>query len=219
MGGEVNFLASFFEDVDFTNTRIAGNLNILDGNSLRSLKMICTTISNEFRCKSSSIANGIDANSLRVVGVFALDNASIEKKIGLRMAQIGVLSFDNSRNSNSSEIWRFGEIEIDLTGLRYDRIYVAWEEYLKALKSSCRRDDTQPFYEYERSLRRIGRNDIADTVHYEGKIFESQRLQPFKLMWLLDRLKRFFTGYGVRPYNLMRVGFIFLALRELRWLS
>jgi len=89
---------------------------------------------------------------------------------------------------------------IDLRGLTYDRIKVAWPELLSQQSPY----DRQPYAQLEESLRRIGEDSRADDVYLARRRAERQRMfgNGEIFHWFMDWLYKIVGNYGVFPWPL-----------------
>jgi hypothetical protein len=124
--------------------------------------------------------------------------------LSLKDAVVGSLHFDRVLNAATApQAWPFSCTDVELSGCRYNRLSVAWRNMLNSLKHDERSfSNRQPFFELERFMRSIGRDDWADEVYYCGRASTGDRM-GFSWAWLEDRASRYLSGYGVRPRRLL----------------
>jgi hypothetical protein len=96
---------------------------------------------------------------------------------------------------------------VDLRGLHYERIGIAWAEALDRLAPY----DRQPYVRLEAHLRASAHDREADNVYWRRCHVEGRQKSLFKDTWgkLADLLYRYVCNYGVRP---VRLGFFALVL-------
>ena len=141
-----------------------------------------------------------------------LDGARFEGPLDLSSTAIGgTLHLHPERSDQLGEPAAL-PANADLRGLTYDRTDLdmedRWRQWI-ALRRGPNTFDPDPYLTLERSLRKAGRDDLADRVHYDLRRAEGQYLTGHalrarrydKVLW--NWFMRWTVGYGVRGYRLI----------------
>ena len=165
-----------------------------------------------------------DFSGCVVEGDFDCRSTSFENAWDLRGARLTTFQVDaglgHTAPNGLKEKSQQSSATVDLRGCTYERIQVYWRPFLE------RQDpfDRQPYTQFERTMRRIGRDDLADGAYYRRRQREGNTVRPWQLrpwtagFWgnLLraagDRFLRSVAGYGVRPWRMLFFVFFFPVL-------
>lgn len=105
---------------------------------------------------------------------------------------------------------------MDLSGWTYDRITVHWQSLLRLPNGRRRVEpyDRQPYVQLEKVFRQVGKDREADEVYLERMRVERKlRYEKREIGGLLRNwLYRLTLSYGVRPWQLVWVPLLLLAL-------
>ena len=164
---------------------------------------------------NSTIFNGkVKFEHAQIEEAISLKRAYFAKDVSFKYTSLGTFYFEKLHIQPN--------VKIDLRGCIYDDIdpINSWEELTE--KEHLFPYDRQPFSQLEKTLRRAGKDDIADNVYYKGRCREFSENNitlrvSFKwinrFLWLLkDGSLKLLTGYGVRVKRLLIfIGLILLA--------
>jgi uncharacterized protein YjbI with pentapeptide repeats len=104
----------------------------------------------------------------------------------------------------------------DLRGCTYDSIQADWKTLLGRFVGATNPQlyDRQPYLQLERSYRQAGRDHDADDIYLCRQLVErgQKRAAHQRGPWLKSFLHGFIANYGVRPYRLLVIPIILLAL-------
>lgn len=166
--------------------------------------------------------------------------ANFKKKVNFKFAQINgdidfketIFSSDVNFQYTSFRTINFAKSDnqfhgkIDLRGCTYDFInpISIWEQLMEHRNTY----DRQPFTQLEETLRRAGKDNLADDVYFKGRYKEFIENAKFsdndirirnpyamikRSLWLLkDMFLRFLTGYGVQVIRLLPIIIIILIV-------
>ena len=127
--------------------------------------------------------------------------------LSLRFSSIGSLRIVEEEAT-------FGNLtgKLDLLGCTYDSFSstsppgVFWKMMSRKLRSQAFLGEPfyqfsrQPYLQYEKLCRSLGQRTLAADVLFEMRSVEGQLIKPTNdpVAWLIDRLTKYVTGYGVR---------------------
>ena len=138
------------------------------------------------------------------------DNAKFTGALDLREATFATLYLSSHSDPRTeSELLPRG---IGLVGCRYEHVVLKYPDNLLLRDGKALRllegYDRQPFAQLENTLRRAGDDRAADKVYLAGRRAEGRQkpLVPRLLNWLYGAL----VNYGVRPWRLAGLAFLFV---------
>jgi hypothetical protein len=165
-----------------------------------------------FDCRKAEFEHGATFAGAELPGQVILYDLKSEDTLSFQDAKIGSLYFDRKLTKMAAEpAWPFGSIALNMTGCQYDRISVGWAAFARALHSDEHNTvDRQSYFQLEKFMRTIERNDWADEVYYRGRKAAGDRL-PLGKEKLVDWLRRYVSGYGVRSRQLLLFVLVVIA--------
>ena len=228
--------ADFGGPVDISEADVGGNLILAGSKFRRMLSGRSMKVVGDLVCDGAEFDEGAVFNIERAVvgGTFTLRRAWMRGPAGLgrcRFSRNVLLdsarfegSLDFSGTSIGGTLHLYPEsvdqrgdpaslpMTADIRGLTYDRTDLdmedRWRQWI-ALRRGPGTFDPDPYLALERSLRKAGREDLADRVHYdfrraEGRYLTNHALRDRrydKVVW--NWFMRWTVGYGVRGYRLI----------------
>jgi uncharacterized protein YjbI with pentapeptide repeats len=170
-------------------------------------------------CNQTTFKSEASFRAVKIEGEADFTQSTFEGPWVLTEASLKTLRVDDGLGDRPSRGTKpeatHSDSSVDLRGCTYERIQVYWRPFLERMVTM----DRQPYTQFERAMRRVGRDDLADAAYFHRRQLEGNRIRlsrnPFRWAW--DRIiLRGIAGYGVRQGRTL---LIVLAFPIVAWLA
>jgi len=202
--------AIFRSDFDFIGVQNCLAAEFQNAEFIQTANFSFAHIKKHLKFESTIFNDKVEIEHAQIEEAISLKGAYFANDVSFKYTSLGTFYFENLHIQPN--------VKIDLRGCIYDDIdpINSWEELTE--KEHLFPYDRQPFSQLEKTLRRAGKDDLADNVYYKGRCREFSEnnitiQKPFAwinwFFWLLKEVSlQLLTGYGVRVKRLL----IFIVL-------
>ncbi len=218
----------------FDRLEVAGNAifrsdqlgnEILHGCFVSEVRFVNAHIDGQADFRGVKFRGDVMFDRTEIDGIACFQRTSFGARLSLRDANFHILLFDDERSvdvksqnpvvDNSPTETQF--VEVDLRGFSYDTMSTDWRKLFATMDPY----DRQPFSFLEKNLRTSGNDREADDAYLlrrkqerrwiRERVFNERRFREFPKL-LFDEAQWLGFNYGVRPYRLLALGIIIIAL-------
>ena len=200
--------ASFAGEAQFSLTRIGGIANFRKATFLKDASFSGAVVSGPALFEGATFRATAIFSLCRLRDVANFSRVEFHGDLNLNEAKIRVLLFSVPVGTND-RLTQF-KSNVDLRGCTYDRIEVDRRELLRHITPYRR----QPFVQLEKEARSAGDDEDANAIYLFRRRAERVRQWQRKEIgsWLFNSAYQLFANYGVKPYRLIVVPLVLLAL-------